>query len=117
MCAALVLSTACCSPIEPTAAAVAPQEGPEKCATSLVVPFDATAPPTDGEVGAADRRYEVQTYTHRGRFDPRPAPAATDPCVNEDDAVDDFEERGGRDPGAATIVERSDLFRSPRPAP
>ena len=116
MAAALVLSIACCSPIQPPAAAVAP-EAPETGATSLGVPFDATAPSADGQVGAADRGFEARTSAQTGRFDLRQSPAAMGPRAKEDDDVHDLDEPGGRDQGAAAIVERSDLFRSPRPAP
>lgn len=117
MAAALVLSIACCSPIKPPAATIAPKVAPETGATSSVVPFDATAPPTDGHGGPVDRGFEVQTSAQHGRFDSRPARGAMNPRAKERDDVDDHDEPRRRDQGAAAIVERSDLFRSPRPGP
>ena len=117
MAAALVLSIACCSPIKPPAAPVAPEEASEIGATSSVVPFDATAPPSDGHVGPVDRGFEGQTPAQHGRFDSRPVPAAMDPSDKEGDDLRDHDELGGRDQGAAAILERSNLFRSPRPGP
>ena len=113
MAAALVLSVASCSPVKPPAAPAARQEASQIGATSSAVPFDATAPPSDGHVGPVDRGFEVQ---HR-RFDSRPGRAAMDPSAKEGDDLHEHDDLGGRDQGAAAIVERSDLFRSPRPGP